>query len=70
MRSALDLPKNLFPIFENCFSISTTCVKWGTCLSCSFNPSCVVRQRGVLSPYLFAVNNKQNSVIEKVRLKA
>jgi len=53
-------------IFEHWFSISTTCVKWGTYLSCFFNLSCGVRQGGVLSPYLFAVYI--DSFFEKVRL--
>jgi len=49
------IPNNLLSICEHWFSVSSTCVKWGTYLSCFFNLKCGVRQGGVLSPYLFAV---------------
>ena len=62
------IPNNLLSIFEHWFSISTTCVKWATYLSCFFILSCGVRRGGVLSPYLFAVYI--DNVFEKVRLKA
>jgi len=61
-------PNNLLSIFEHWFSISSTCAKWGTYLSCFFILSCGVRQGGVLCPYLFAVYI--DSVFEKVRFKA
>jgi len=54
-RAERRIPDMLLYVIEHWFSIGCTCVKWGTYVSRYFNLSCWVRQRGVLSPYLFAI---------------
>ena len=49
------LPLNVLCVLENWFSICATCVKWGNLFSRVFTLSCGIRQRGDLSPYLFAI---------------
>ena len=57
------IPEMLLYVIEHWFSIGRTYVKWGTYFSRYFD-LCGVRQRGVLSPYLFAIYI--DSVFEKV----
>jgi hypothetical protein len=50
-----DVPGNLLTVLENWYSKCTTCVKWNTVTSHTFNINFGVRQGSVLSPTLFAV---------------
>ena len=49
------LSNELLSLLEHWFSISVTCVRWGSCYSHFFSLLAGVRQGGVLSPLLFAI---------------
>ena len=49
------LPVALLSVLENWFSRCFSFVKWIGSHSYSFSLTCVIRQGGVLSPYLFAI---------------
>ena len=59
------VPVNLLQILENWFTLSITCVKWGSVLSRSFRLTCGIRQGGVLSPHLYALYI--DSVVDRVK---
>jgi hypothetical protein len=50
-----NLPNELLSILETWFALSTSCVKWFSCVSRVFTLRAGVRQGGVLSPLLFAI---------------
>jgi hypothetical protein len=60
-----NLPISLLNVLENWFSISFTCVKWGSIFSSFFLLNSGVRQGGVLSPYLFALY--VDDIVKKIR---
>ena len=53
------IPSNklILVLLERWFSLSVTCVKWCNLLSTTYSITCGIRQRVVLSPYLFAIYN-------------
>ena len=59
------IPHNLLTLLEKWFSVSTSCVKWGSSYSNFFRLLCGVRQGGVLSPFLFAVF--VDSLVDRVK---
>jgi len=59
------LPNQILNILEQWFSIAVTCVKWTGCISLFFHLLSGMRQRGVLSPVLFAIFI--DSVVDKVK---
>jgi len=51
-----NIPSNFLFLLEKLFSVSISCVKWGSSYSeFFFQLLCGVRQGGVLSPFLFAI---------------
>jgi len=50
-----NLPFKLLQIFEKCFTMSETCVRWGGQYSSFYKLTAGLGQGGVLSPLLFAV---------------
>ena len=49
------VPSALLCTLEYWYDVCRTCVRWGNAVSRFFSLECGVRQRGVLSPYLFAI---------------
>jgi hypothetical protein len=59
------IPVNLLLVIENWFSLSVTCVRWGSILSNFFALNCGIRQGGVCSAYFFAIFI--DSIVDKIR---
>jgi len=60
-----NIPSNFLFLFEKWFSVSISCVKWGSSYSKFFQLLCGVRLGGVLSPFLFAIF--VDSIVDRVK---
>ena len=49
------IPIKALSVLENWFSLCLSCVKWGSVISCFYELKTGVRQRGVLSPFIFSI---------------
>ena len=49
------IPIIALSILENWFSLCLSCVKWGSVISYFYELKTGVRQRGVLSPFIFSI---------------
>ena len=60
-----NIPCNFLSLLEKWFSVSISCVKWGSSYSKFFQLLCGVRQGGVLSPFIFAIF--VDSIVDRVK---